>query len=114
MCKIVSNSVYKDWTLSLRSSAHVLNLNKFIYNREYFNETTFNKKGLRNYVVIIMPTENSCIKFNNNINNLQRHGNAQNYRILDKVVQRLSQHNLIISNHRHIHKLRKRQQITSI
>jgi hypothetical protein len=107
MWKIVSDSVYKDWTLSLRSSAHVLNLNKLIYNREYFIETTFNKKGLRNYVVIIIPTENSCIKFNNNINNLQRYGIAQNYRILHKVVQRLSQHNLRISNQRHIHKLAK-------
>jgi hypothetical protein len=44
------------------------------------------KLGLHNYAVII-PTEKSCIKFNNNmLNNLQRYYTAQNYRILYKSV----------------------------
>jgi hypothetical protein len=36
------------------------------------------------------------------LNSLQRYDIAQNYRILHRVVQRLSQHNLKISHHRHI------------
>jgi hypothetical protein len=36
------------------------------------------------------------------LNSLQRYDIAQNYRILNRVVQRLSQHNLKISHHRHI------------
>jgi hypothetical protein len=36
------------------------------------------------------------------LNSLQRCDIAQNYRILHRVVQRLSQHNLKISHHRHI------------
>jgi hypothetical protein len=52
------------------------------------------KLGLQNYAVIV-PIENSYIKFNNNkINSLQVYDIAQNYKILHKVVQRLSQHNL--------------------
>jgi hypothetical protein len=38
---------------------------------------------------------------------MQRNDTAQNYRILHKVGQRLLQHNLNISNHRHILKLRQ-------
>jgi len=42
--------------------------------------------GLQNYAVTI-PTENSCIEFNNNnINIEQRHDTAQNYTILHKVL----------------------------
>jgi hypothetical protein len=52
------------------------------------------KLVLHNYSVI-MPSDNSYIKFNNNkINSLQAYDNAQNCRILHKAVQRLSQHNL--------------------
>jgi hypothetical protein len=48
----------------------------------------------QNYAVIV-PTVKSYIKFNNNkINSLQRSGFAQNYRILHKLVQRLSKHKL--------------------
>jgi hypothetical protein len=49
------------------------------------------KFGLQNYTVII-PTENSYIKFNNMINSLQIHDIAQNYRILHEVIQRLTPH----------------------
>jgi hypothetical protein len=38
------------------------------------------------------------------INSLQRYDIAQNHRILHRVVQRLSQHNLKFSHHRHIWK----------
>jgi hypothetical protein len=56
-----------------------------------------------------MPIENNCIKFNNNkINSLQRCDFVQNYRILQKVVQRLFQHNRKTSNHHHIQELRQR------
>jgi predicted RNA-binding protein associated with RNAse of E/G family len=42
-------------------------------------------------------------KFNKKkVNSLQIYDNAHNFRILYKVVQRLSQHNLNILNHRHI------------
>jgi hypothetical protein len=52
------------------------------------------KLVIQNYAVII-PTDISYIKFNNNkINSLQTYGIAQNYRILHKAVQRLSQHNV--------------------
>jgi hypothetical protein len=52
------------------------------------------KLVLHNYSVFI-PSDNSYIKFNNNkINSLQAYDNAQNFRILHKVVQRLSQRNL--------------------
>jgi hypothetical protein len=61
------------------------------------------KLGLQNYVVII-PTENSYIKFNNEISNLQMYNTAQYYRILHTAVQLLSQHNLKILNHHHIEK----------
>jgi hypothetical protein len=50
-------------------------------------------------------------KFNNNkINSLRIYGIAYNYKILHEVLQRLSQHNLKISNHRHIQKFRQRKQ----
>jgi len=65
------------------------------------------KFGLQNCAII--PTENSCIKFNNNkTNTLQRYGIAQNYIILHKMVQLLSQHSFKISNHTDIQKLRQR------
>jgi aspartate/glutamate racemase len=73
---------------------------------------TFDKKiyemklWFRNYTVII-PTENKIYHINNKVNSLQTFDIAQNYRILHKVVQRLSQHNLSISNHHHIQKLRQ-------
>jgi hypothetical protein len=45
------------------------------------------KLGLQIYAIII-PTQNSCIRFNTNkINSLQKYNNAQNYRILHKEVQ---------------------------
>jgi hypothetical protein len=48
------------------------------------------KLGLQNYALI--PIENSCVKFNNKVNSLQRCNTAQHYRILHKVVQCLSKH----------------------
>jgi tRNA C32,U32 (ribose-2'-O)-methylase TrmJ len=67
------------------------------------------KLGLQNYAITI-PIDKSYVKFNNNkINSLQIYEISQNYRILHQVVQRLSQHNLKISNHRHIQKLRQRK-----
>jgi hypothetical protein len=52
------------------------------------------KPELQNYAVII-PVDNSYIKFKNKkINSLQIYDTAQNYTILHKVVQSLSQHNL--------------------
>jgi hypothetical protein len=57
------------------------------------------KLGLQSYAVI-MPIENG-LKFNN-LNSLQIYDTAQSYRILHRVVKRLSQHNLKISHHRHI------------
>jgi hypothetical protein len=54
------------------------------------------KLGLQNYALII-PTKNKCMKFKNDeISTLQMYGTAQNYRILHKVIQLLSQHNLKI------------------
>jgi hypothetical protein len=50
------------------------------------------KLVLQNYAIII-SIENSCIKFNNEINSLQRYDTAQNYRILHKMAQHLYQHN---------------------
>jgi hypothetical protein len=67
-----------------------------------------------------MDEVNSCMSVSRNLiiflhfihlrrklNSLQRYGIAQNYRILRRVVQRLSQHNLKILHHRHIKKLRQ-------
>jgi hypothetical protein len=51
----------------------------------------------------------SYIKFNNKINSLQIYDTAQNYRILQKVDQRLSEHNLKISKYRHIQMLGQRK-----
>jgi hypothetical protein len=76
---------------------------------------TFDKKiyemklGFRNYTGII-PTENKIYHINNKVNSLQTFDIAQNYRILHKVGQCLSQHNLSISNHYHIQKPRQRKQ----
>jgi hypothetical protein len=66
------------------------------------------KLGLQNYGVIIL-NDNSYIIFNNNNKQLQTYYTAQNYRILHKAVQCLSQHNLKMSKHRHIQNLRQRQ-----
>jgi hypothetical protein len=67
------------------------------------------KRGLHSYAVIV-PTENSYIRFNNNkINSLQTYDIAQTYRILREVVQGFPQLNIKISNHRHIQKLRQRK-----
>jgi hypothetical protein len=55
-------------------------------------------------------TDNSYIKYNNNnINSLQIYDTTQNYGILHEVVQRFSQHNFKISNHRHSQKLHKKK-----
>jgi hypothetical protein len=64
---------------------------------------------LRMYFVTIL-IEMSSIKCNNHkVNSLQRCVIAMNYIILHRVVQRLPQHNLKISHHRHIQKLRQRK-----
>jgi hypothetical protein len=66
--------------------------------------------------VVCMDEVNSCISesrnfiniflyfihLRRNLNSLQSYHIAQNYRILHRVVQRLSQHNFKISHHRHI------------
>jgi hypothetical protein len=67
------------------------------------------KLGLQNNTIII-AINNSYIKCNNDkINSLQTNGIAQNYRILHKVVQCLSQYNLKMSNHGQIKKIRQRK-----
>jgi hypothetical protein len=53
--------------------------------------------GSRNFIIILY-----FIHLRRKLNSLQRYGIAQNYRILHRVVQRLSQYNLKISHHRHI------------
>jgi hypothetical protein len=65
------------------------------------------KLGLHNYAVII-PIYSIYIKFNNNkTNGLQTYYNsAKNYINRHKSIQRLSQHNLKMSNHLHIQNLR--------
>jgi hypothetical protein len=63
----------------------------------------------------VRTTANSCISgsryfiiclyfihLRRKLNSLQRYDIEKNYRILHRVVQRLSQHNLKISHHRHI------------
>jgi hypothetical protein len=60
------------------------------------------KLGLQNYVVII-PIDNSYIKFNNNmITSLQKYVIAQN-----NTIKGLSQHDLKMPNHFHIQKIRQ-------
>jgi hypothetical protein len=59
------------------------------------------KLRLQNYVVIML-NEKCCIKYNKKSSSLQSYDTAQNYNILHRVVQRLSQHNLKISHHCHI------------
>jgi hypothetical protein len=54
--------------------------------------------GSRNVIIIFLH----FIHLWRKLNSLQRYDIAQNYRILHRVVQRLSQHNLKISHHRHI------------
>jgi hypothetical protein len=53
--------------------------------------------GSRSFIIFLY-----FIHLRRNLNSLQRYGIAQNYRILHRMVQRLSQHNLKISHHRHI------------
>jgi hypothetical protein len=101
--------------------SYILNIHKFIglYNLEYFStavlislifQNTFDKQTMKWNYVFIIPNDKSYVIFNNNkIYSLQTYDTEQNYRILHKVVQRLSQHNLKMSNHRHIEKLRQRK-----
>jgi hypothetical protein len=68
-----------------------------------------NEIGLHNYAVIT-PVENTYItyiKFNNKVNTLQVYDSAQNYRILHKAVQHLSQHNLKVLKYCRTQKLRQ-------
>jgi hypothetical protein len=59
---------------------------------------------------VIIPTENSYINFNNKkTSSLQICDIAQNYRIINKIVLRLSQYKLKISKHCHIEKLSQRK-----
>jgi hypothetical protein len=53
--------------------------------------------GSRNFIIFLY-----FIHLRRKLNTLQRYDNVQNYRILHRVVQRLSQHNLKISHHHHI------------
>jgi hypothetical protein len=46
-----------------------------------------------------MQNGKSCIKFNNKLNRLRIYDIAQNYRILPKVIQVLSQNNFKILHH---------------
>jgi hypothetical protein len=54
--------------------------------------------GSRNFIIIFLY----LIYLWRKLNSLQRYDIAQNYTILRRLVQRLSQHNLKISRHRHI------------
>jgi hypothetical protein len=53
--------------------------------------------GSRDFIIFLY-----LIYLRRKLNSLQRYDIAQNCRILHRVVQRLSQHNLKISHHRHI------------
>jgi hypothetical protein len=53
--------------------------------------------GTRKFIIFLY-----FINLRRKLNSLQSYNIAQNYRILHRVVQRLSQHNLKISHHRHI------------
>jgi hypothetical protein len=53
--------------------------------------------GSRNFIIYLY-----LIHLRRKLNSLQTYDIAQNYRILHTVVQRLSQHNLNISHHRHV------------
>jgi hypothetical protein len=53
--------------------------------------------GRRNFIIFLY-----FIHLQRKLNSLKRYDIAQNYIILHRVVQRLSQHNLKISHHRHI------------
>jgi hypothetical protein len=53
--------------------------------------------GSRNFIIFLY-----FIHLRRKLNSLQRYDITQNYRILHRVVQRLSQHNLKISHHCHI------------
>jgi hypothetical protein len=61
--------------------------------------TTVNSciSGSLNFIIFLY-----LIHLQRKLNSLKRYDIAQNYRILHRVVQRLSQHNLKISHHRHI------------
>jgi hypothetical protein len=59
------------------------------------------KLRLQNYAVIML-NEKCCIKYINKSSSLQNYDSVQNYKILHRVVQRLSQHNLKISHRCHI------------
>jgi hypothetical protein len=63
----------------------------------YMDEVNSCISGSRNFIIFLY-----CIHLQQKLNSLQRYNTAQNYRILHRVVQRLSQHNLKISRHRHI------------
>jgi hypothetical protein len=100
---LVSNSV------PILKHSHVQNnvSNKRIVGSSwYYTILNFNCVG---------TTANSCISgsfsviiclyfihLRRKLNSLQRYDTAQNYRILHRVVQRLSEHNLRISHHCHI------------
>jgi hypothetical protein len=64
-----------------------------------FVGTTANSyiSGSRSFIIFLY-----FIHLLRKLNSLQRYNFAQNYRILHRVVQRLSQHNLKISHNRHI------------
>jgi hypothetical protein len=53
--------------------------------------------GRRNFIIFLY-----FINLRRKLNSLQRYDIAQNCRIPHTVIQRLSQHNLRISHHRHI------------
>jgi hypothetical protein len=69
-----------------------------LHNLEYFSAA----------VLVSVIFKINLIK-NNKMNSLQIYDSAHNYRILHKAVQRLSEHNLVISKYRCIQKLRQRK-----
>jgi hypothetical protein len=120
------NMDFKDWTQTLRSLAQATHskINKFVYIFEYssafmlvlliLKKTQGSHKiklGFKNYA-IIMPIDIYCrpIKFDNKLNSMQRYDIPQYYRTLHREVQRLYKHNLKISHHGYIEKIRQRKQ----
>jgi hypothetical protein len=61
----------------------------------YTNESC--PSGSRNFIIFLY-----LIHLRRKLNSLQRYDIAQNYRLLHRMVQRLSQHNLKISHHRNV------------
>jgi hypothetical protein len=61
----------------------------------YLNENC--PSGIRNFIIFLY-----FIHLRRKLNCLKRYDISQNYRILHRVVQRLSQHNVKVSHHRHI------------